>query len=107
MKKKQNKDMETPSNKTDPPSYWVGLAMSWSFLGMFLVFYGVIWLWSSLKQDDSVMNMYRVSHDFQAKIDNPHALKLLTNCLQKALPDRNATIADFSTCLKAMGMRDS
>lgn len=72
---------------------------------MYLMLYGTILLWSISGRN--VLEMYRVSSDFQAKVDTPCALALLTNCLQEALPDRNATIADFSICLKAMGMRDA
>jgi hypothetical protein len=45
--------------------------------------------------------------DFQAKIAALHALVNLTTCLRDALPDRNATIADFTSCLKEMGMDDA
>jgi hypothetical protein len=83
------------------------MLVAWAIFGVLLMFYGTIWLWSSLRGKSSVLDMYRVSHGFQAKVDNPYALNLLTSCLQKALPNRNATVADFSTCLKAMGMKDA
>ena len=110
---KQKKTVETPSSETPPTSktpntfnFWAAMGITWGFLGFFLTVYGTIWLWSSVG-DHSLIRMYRVSDAFQAKVDNPYALPLLTNCLQKALPHRNATIADFSTCLKAMGVRDA
>jgi hypothetical protein len=45
--------------------------------------------------------------DVQAKIDAQNGLSRLAACLQEAIPERNATIADISTCLKAMGMKEA
>jgi hypothetical protein len=79
--------------------------------GVYLMFYGIIWLWSDIWTGDypapNVYPMYQVSHNLQAKIGAPQVLARLANCLQESIPDRNATITDFSTCLKAMGMNAS
>jgi len=48
--------------------------------------------------------MYENVCDFQGKIDTPDALSRLANCLKEDIPGRNATIADFKTCLEALGM---
>jgi hypothetical protein len=80
------------------------------YCGTWLVFYGIAWVWAALRYPgyhDSVIHMHRVWVDFQAKIDAPDALSKLTTCLRDALPDRNATIADFTTCLEKLGMDDA
>jgi hypothetical protein len=84
------------------------------YCGTWLVFYGTAWVWGVLgnpgtqkQSHESVIHMHRIWVDFQAKIDAPHALANLTTCLRDALPDRNATIADFTSCLKKMGMDDA
>jgi hypothetical protein len=75
------------------------------------VFYGgaLFWGWLHAPGDtlQPLIHMNRVWMGFQAKIDAPDALSKLTTCLREALPDRNATIADFTTCLKKMGMIDA
>lgn len=78
-----------------------------AFQGIYVMFYGIIWGWAVQFTEDSprsVYHFYRVSHDLQAKIDAPNALRALSDCLKEAIPDRNASIADVSICLKAMGI---
>lgn len=76
------------------------------------MFYGIIWGWavsfsSPATTSDSVWHTYRVWRDLQAKMDAPDVLSKLAVCLQEAIPNRNAAIADISVCLRAMGMDDS
>jgi hypothetical protein len=71
--------------------------------------YGAIWMWAALPQPGShwsVWQMNRVWTAFQATVDAPDALTKLTACLQEALPDGNATIVDFTTCLRSMGIAE-
>jgi hypothetical protein len=53
--------------------------------------------------------MSRIWMDFKAILDPLHPLPGLTTCLQDRLRDQipyhNATIADFATCLREMGMK--
>jgi hypothetical protein len=78
-------------------------------LGLFIMFYGIIWGWAvmTVGEPGGVWRTYKVFRDMQAKIDAPHALSRLAACLQEAIPERNATIADISTCLKAMGVKEA
>lgn len=62
------------------------------------------WLWGS---SIHLIEKFGIWDNFQAKIDTPNALAKLANCLQHAIPDRNATIMDISLCLGSMGMRDT
>jgi hypothetical protein len=84
------------------------MAFSIGMLGLFIMFYGIIWVWAVMVDEPrGVWPTYMVSRDLQAKIDAQHALSRLAACLQEAIPERNATIADISTCLKAMGMKEA
>ncbi|CZR52494.1 uncharacterized protein PAC_02371 [Phialocephala subalpina] len=85
------------------------MAVSIAFLGMWIMFIGIIWGWAVivLETPPGVWHVYKVWRDVQSKIDAPHALWSLAQCLQQAIPERNATIVDISTCLKAMGMKES
>ena len=96
-----------PSEESDKIAFRVGMWMSWSFFLMFLMFYGVIWFWSNGLGKSSLVEMHQAWRGFQAKIDTSDALARLTTCLHEVLPDHNATVADFSGCLKAMGMSDA
>ncbi|MCJ1401658.1 hypothetical protein MMC11_004875 [Xylographa trunciseda] len=82
------------------------LAMSLSFLGIYIMFYGIIWGWAVIfaNPQTGVWPVYKVSKALQAKINAENALPRLAACLQDAIPERNATIADISTCLTAMGI---
>ena len=85
------------------------MAISFGMLGIYISFCGIIWGWAVMPANSptSVWHMYKISRDLQAKIDAKHALSKLAACLQEAIPERNATIADFSTCLKGMGMEEA
>jgi hypothetical protein len=77
-------------------------------LGLFIMFYGIIWGWAVLVDETrGVWPTYKIFMDVQAKIDARNALSRLAACLQEAIPERNATIADISTCLKAMGVKEA
>ncbi|MCJ1383132.1 hypothetical protein MMC17_006245 [Xylographa soralifera] len=82
------------------------LAMSLSFLGIYIMFYGIIWGWAVIfaNPKTGVWQVYEVSRALQAKIDTENALPKLAACLQDIIPERNATIADISTCLTSMGI---
>lgn len=77
---------------------------------IWLLFYGVAWFWGTIRPGPhkSVIEMNRVWLDLQANIEAPNVLPRLTTCLQDhlrhQLPPRNATIADFTDCLRNMGM---
>jgi hypothetical protein len=77
------------------------------YWGTWLAFYGTIWVWATLYPvHHSTIQMAWVWRDFQAKMDTADALTKLTTCLRDAIPDRNATIADITTCLKEMGIKE-
>ncbi|KAH6709102.1 hypothetical protein BKA61DRAFT_659083 [Leptodontidium sp. MPI-SDFR-AT-0119] len=86
---------------------YASVAFSWGILGLYILFYGIIWLWAVMFEDRSVWHMYTVSRDLQAKITTEAVLSKLVACLHEAIPERNATIADFSACLKDMGMEET
>jgi hypothetical protein len=98
---------------TKYPKDWKEIMfISLGFLGIYVLFYGVVWGWAVVMNDEgpgtpSVWYIYSVYHDLQGKIDAPHALGGLASCLQEAIPERNATIVDLVMCLKAMGMDES
>jgi hypothetical protein len=89
------------------------VAMTLIFWGTWLTFHSIAWMWRSFYttlahgSQRSLLRMNRAWTDFQAKIDAPDALFKLTTCLRDALPDRKATIADFTTCLEKMSMEDT
>jgi hypothetical protein len=84
------------------------MAFSIGMLGMYIMFYGIIWGWAVLiDAPQGVWPTYKVFMDVQAKIDVQNVLPRLAACLQEAIPERNATIADISTCLKAIGMKEA
>jgi hypothetical protein len=97
----------------EPPKDWkYGMYTTLGILGIYTMFYGIIWLWAVMMNDDgpgppSVWYMCSAYRDLQAKIDAPYALASLASCLQEAIPSHNATIKDVSACLKAMGMNES
>ncbi|KAE9366636.1 hypothetical protein N431DRAFT_445352 [Stipitochalara longipes BDJ] len=79
------------------------------YWGTWLAFYGMIWLWAVLRypgSQQSLLQMSRIWREFQTKMETKDALTKLTSCLREAIPDRNATIADITTCLKEMGIHD-
>ncbi|KAH7416636.1 hypothetical protein BKA64DRAFT_739263 [Cadophora sp. MPI-SDFR-AT-0126] len=85
------------------------IGLSWGILGLYLLLYAIVWLWAVMFGDapNSVWHMYTVSRDLQAKIAIENVLGKLGACLHKMIPERNATIADISLCLKDMGMKES
>jgi hypothetical protein len=79
------------------------------YWGTWFATYGIIWLWAVLHYPgthQSVLQMARVWVGFHAKMGTVDALSKLTTCLQDAIPDRNATIADIIACLEEMGIKN-
>ena len=89
------------------------LYMTLSILAIYIMFYGIIWMWATITDDGNdsgAPSPWRIYVDWQAvqtKIGGPSAVGSLGTCLQKALPHRNATIEDVAWCLKIMGMNNS
>jgi hypothetical protein len=84
------------------------MAISFGMLGIWILFYGIIWGWAVMFTDSptSLWHVYKASRDLQAKMDAEPALSKLAAC-QEAILERNATFAKFSTCLKGMGMEEA
>lgn len=85
------------------------IAFSIAFLGLWILFICVIWAWAVVVTESppGVWHVYTVWREVQAKIEVPYALWRLAACLRESIPKRNATIADISTCLRGMGMKES
>lgn len=83
----------------------VYIMISFSCLVIYLIFCGTTWLWASSRPIADLTDKHGVLHDFEAKVDLPDALALLTRCLQDSVPGRYATIQDFSYCLKDIGVK--
>jgi hypothetical protein len=104
--------MQSKNDKTIPSGVHLRYALfviAVVYWGTWLCFYGTIWMWAVIHYPGShppVWQMNRVWTAFQATIDAPDALTKLTTCLQEALPEGNATIADFTACLRSMGIAD-
>jgi hypothetical protein len=100
--------VKKPKRNLAPFAVFMIVLIIW---GIWLLFYGVAWFWGSFRlgPHKSVIQMNRVWLEFQANIEAPNALPRLTTCLQghlrHQLPPRNATIADFTDCLRNMGMK--
>jgi len=85
------------------PAYVV---ITWSLLVVYLIFYGTAWLWASSRTVADLIGDHGVWKDFQAKVDVPDALDLLTRCLY----DRGqgwATVEDFAFCAKDIGVKST
>jgi hypothetical protein len=86
--------------------------MTLSLLAIYILFYGVIWMWAVLADDGndngmpSPWHVFVVSEKLQSKLGGPSSLESLQTCLYKAIPHRKATISDVSRCLRIMGMKD-
>jgi hypothetical protein len=66
-----------------------------------LVFYGIARMWGSFRTPGSHEWVVYMNWVW---MDAPHVLPRLTACLEGARPNRNATVADFTSCLRNMGM---
>jgi hypothetical protein len=91
-----------PNERLKPILGW--MIFTWGFFITYLLFYGTCWIWASSKVIDDLMVTQATLLDFEAKVSVPNVLGLLTRCLHNSLPDRNATVEDFSTCLTALGV---
>jgi hypothetical protein len=104
------KVMQSKNDKTTPSGVhlrYVLFVLSVVYWGTWLCFYGTIWMWAAIPHShQSVWRMNRVWTAFQATVDAPDALTKLTACLQEALPEGNATIVDFTACLRSMGIAE-
>jgi hypothetical protein len=81
-----------------------------AYWGTWLLFYGIIWMWAALQpvglNQSSLLQINWVWTKLQTMVNGPYALITLTECLHKALPEGNATIADFPACLRSMGIAE-
>jgi hypothetical protein len=91
---------------TDDPKRDVSAHMIFGVacLIIYLIFYGTAWFWASSRAVADLIDDNGVWHDFQAKVNVPDALALLTRCLQDSVPTGYATVEDFSICLKNIGV---
>jgi hypothetical protein len=80
------------------------LIFAFGLLVIYLMFYGTAWVWASDRTIHDLIDKHGVWHDFHAKVDIQDALELLTRCLQDSIPNRFATVEDFSICLKDIGV---
>ena len=71
---------------------------------IYLLFYGTALTWTASKPIQDLLGRHGVWNDLQAKLNVPDALALLTQCLQRSVPRGFATVDDFSTCLKSIGV---
>jgi hypothetical protein len=47
---------------------------------------------------------YELANALDTKIDVQDALDKLVDCIQRRIPERNATIEEVTTCLRRMGV---
>ena len=80
------------------------LICSFGCLVIYLMFFGTAWVWASSRTIADIIDKHGVLHDFQAKVNIPDALAMLTRCLQDSIPSGYATVEDFSICLKDIGV---
>ena len=85
------------------PAY---LVFSWSLLVIYLIFYGTALIWASSRPVADLIDDHGVWHDFQAKVNVPDSLDLLTRCLQER-GQGWATVEDFAFCAKDIGIKSA
>ncbi|KAM5376337.1 hypothetical protein ACJZ2D_005559 [Fusarium nematophilum] len=82
------------------------LVFSWSLLVFYLIFYSTAWLWATSRAVADLIDDDGVWKDFQAKVDVPDALDLLTRCLYDNVQGW-ATVEDFTFCAKDIGIKST
>lgn len=85
------------------PAY---LVLSWSLLVFYLIFYGTAWIWASSRTVADLIDNHGVWKDFQAKVNVPDALDLLTRCLYDNVQGW-ATVENFTFCAKDIGIKST
>jgi len=79
----------------------------WGILLLYLIFYLIILAWSvMLSEAPSMMYAhYYASKGIQSKVSIDNVTEKLAWCLQGSVEGKNATVQDFVSCLKNMGMK--
>lgn len=95
-----------PDSEPAKDNFCGAMAMTWHFWFLNVTLGLCIWLWLRAPATP-ILPRYQVANRFNAKIDVQDALSKLTTCLLNNIPDRNATIADFTTCLRDMGVNNT
>jgi hypothetical protein len=81
------------------------MVFSYGCLVIYLIFYGTALIWVSSEAVADLFQKRGVWNDFEAKVNVPGALVLLTSCLRDfSPPGHYATVRDFSICLKDIGL---
>ena len=83
-----------------------GLLFTWSLLIIYLVFYGTVWIWASSRAVADLIDDHGVWKDFEAKVNVPDALDLLTRCLLER-GEGWAVVEDFTFCAKDIGIKSA
>ncbi|KAH7228390.1 hypothetical protein B0J15DRAFT_506599 [Fusarium solani] len=82
------------------------LVFSWGLLVFYLIFYSTAWIWASSRTVADLIDDHGVWKDFQAKVNVPDALDLLTRCLYDNVQGW-ATVEDFAFCAKDIGIKST
>lgn len=77
--------------------------MTWYFFLSWGIFTLVLWL-SLAAGSRTMLPRSRLAAEFDAKITQHAALEFVTRCLHEMIPNRNATIDDFTICFRKLGM---
>jgi hypothetical protein len=106
-----------PSTSPQRPDWREPLFHALGLLGIYILFYGIIWVWTVLGDDgegkgkgvQGVWEMWEGEKELEARIGVQGVVRKLAGCLgEETVRGRNATatVEDVVGCLRGMGMEN-
>jgi hypothetical protein len=88
---------------SDSESFIGACVFSYHFLLTYLLFGLVLWAWFTQGRG-SLLPRFEIAARFDAKVSAHDALSRMTDCFYTKIPDRNATVEDFTMCAMRLGL---
>jgi hypothetical protein len=103
----QKKHLTHRDKELDHLNDWpAAIKTSWWLLLSYIIAGLLTWTWLH-DRPGSMWHRYELANTFDAKIDVHDALDKLVDCIQRQIPERNATIEEVTACLRRMGVKDA